>query len=111
MIKYKKTLFNQIEIYILPICIILLLFIKFYVANIKRLDIYGVTELSKIFAITIIVILLLAFIFSKLNKLKFNENLFFLSLCFYSLFFHYNLKNILPLGNNSSKNIFANYSD
>ena len=95
MIKYKNRLLNQIEIYILPICIILLSFIKFYVANIKRLDIYGVAELSKIFTIIIIAILLLTFIFSKLNKLKFNENLFFLSLCFYSLFFHYNLKNIV----------------
>lgn len=103
MIKYKNRLLDQIEIYIIPICIILLSFIKFYVANIKRLDVYGVAELSKIFTIIIIVILLLTFIFSKLNKLKFNENLFFLSLCFYSLFFHFDLKNILPLGNNSSE--------
>jgi len=102
-LKFKTILLSNYKIFLLSILTLSLPFIEFYISNINKLNTYDLFELAKLFLIILSIIFISNIIFSIFGKKSFGKNLFYLSICFYVVFFHYNLKHILPFGIRSSE--------
>ena len=81
-------------------------FVEFYNSNINRLNFYDVVELFKLFLFIFLIIIILNLCISKIFKKDFDKILFFISICFYFLFFHSSLKEKLPFGTFNSEVAF-----
>ncbi len=93
----KLKVNNSLSLFIFSTLILGTPFMDFYLSNINRLDIYKTFELIKVYSACLIAIIFFSFTINLFFKKKILNITLFFSFCFYLFFYHYDLKNLIPI--------------